>query len=228
MHSLIERFGASVAVAFGMGLLLALIILPVTTNAQSIRDAVPQSAQTARELAQERKVNAQEAANEKREAVLQKRDEKKLAAQLQACQNRETRVTNLMARIADRGQQHLDVFTKISDRTKAFYETKGYDVANYDELIARVDDAREAAKTQADIQSELSVGFNCDLEDPKASTTAFKAQLTDQIAALKDYRTAVKNLIVAVKSAESTADTTEVTTEAEVETETGTTEETNE
>lgn len=47
------------------------------------------------------------------------------AAKLKMCQNREKTVNAIMARIADRGQKQLNLFTKISERTQAFYTEKG-------------------------------------------------------------------------------------------------------
>lgn len=121
-----------------------------------------------------------------------------------------------MARIADRGEKHLDVFTKISDRTQEFYVAKNLSVANYDELVANVEEKKASAEAQVELVRTTSTEFTCDGVNPTGVASLFKDDMQAQIAALKDYRTAVKDLIVgirAVAEAEETDETTESTDE---------------
>lgn len=206
MQSFFERFGASVAVAFGLGMLLALVILPITTNAQSSRSVVQNVTEDVESNANERAIEQQQAVNEKKEEALANALQKQQEAKLKVCQKREQKVLDLMARISDRGQRQADVFTKIADRTNAFYIEKGYNLANYTELLGNVNQARTLAEAQVNRQSELGVLFSCEHENPKASVTAFKLQLKREIEALKAYRTAVQEFIVGVKSAHEAAE----------------------
>lgn len=130
-------------------------------------------------------------------------------AKLKACQNREKAINNIMARLADRGQRHLDLFTKIAERTEAFYITKGKTLSNYDALVADVTAKKAAAQTAVNAVKASSVTFKCDGTDPKGAAASFKDSLKNQIAALKDYKTAVKNLIVGVKSVQGSTTSTE-------------------
>lgn len=125
-------------------------------------------------------------------------------AKLKACQNREKNINNIMSRISDRGQKQLDLFTKISERTQKFYTDKGKTLVNYDALVADVNDKKEAAQITVDAIKEMSVTFKCDGADPKGVVSSFKDSLKSEIAALKAYKTSVKNLIVGVKSVQST------------------------
>lgn len=131
---------------------------------------------------------------------------------LKVCQKHEKNITNIMSRIADRGQKQIDLFTLIADRTKDFYVKKGNTVASYDSLVADV--AAKKAAAEAAVQSVTSTitTFKCDGTDPKGIATGFKESLKAEIAVLKAYKTSVKNLIVAVKSVQSDASKTNTET----------------
>lgn len=161
---------------------------------------------------------ATERAAEKRHAAQEKAEQAKARAQakvseakerlegkkLKACEAREKRIDATMEQMTKRGQTHIAVFTKISDRVQAFYTDKGRTVENYDALVADVQ-AKKLAAEQA-VSGAQSVGevFSCASDNPKIASAEFRDAHKAQVAALKEYRTSVKNLIVAVKSAQST------------------------
>jgi putative heme degradation protein len=129
-------------------------------------------------------------------------------AKLKACQNRQTAINNIMSRIASRGQRQLDVFNKIAERVEAFYTSKGKTLSNYDALVADVTAKKAAAQTALDAVKTSSVAFKCDGTDPKGAAASFKDELKSEIAALKAYKTAIRNLIVGVKSVQGTTTST--------------------
>lgn len=133
----------------------------------------------------------------------QENQEKRLGtAKQKICENRKTNITAILNRSVTRAERQLELFTKISERVKTFYTEKGHTLANYDELVAAVDAAK--AKAAANLETLKSLtAFSCDSEDPKGDLEAFKLALKSVNQDLKDLRTAVKNLIVAVKSAQS-------------------------
>lgn len=132
------------------------------------------------------------------------RQQKLDAAKLRACENRKENIDAIMARSIIRAERHLALFSTIAERVKAFYEEKGRTVANYDELVAAVDAGVAEAEANLEILKAQDA-FECDADDPKGSIEAFKLALKAINEDLKEYRTAVKNLIVGVKSAQSTA-----------------------
>ncbi len=135
-------------------------------------------------------------------------------AKLKSCQNHQKVVTSTMARISDRGQKQIDLFTKIANRTEQFYTEKGKTLSNYQALVNDVDAKHSAAQAQVDSIANASTNFTCDGTNDKAKVTAFKSSMKAEISAIKDYKTAVKNLIVGVKSVQSTttSDSTTKTT----------------
>ncbi len=200
MHRLILRQSLLAGIAvfvFAVAAPVATLAQPVQAQAQERRQASEQATQERREA--EQTAQAQER-QERREAGGARLE----AAKLKACQKREKAITNIMARISDRGTKQLEVFTKISERTQTFYEEKGNTLSNYDELVADVTEKKEAAQAAVDAVSDGSDDFTCDGDNPKATADSFKENKQAMNAALKEYKTAVKDLIVGVKSVQST------------------------
>jgi hypothetical protein len=191
-------------------------IAPAAVYAQTERTQdVQTQAQQRREIAQQNGQQYQEPSNLNSDETVEQRISERReqgqtrleAAKLKACQNREKAIQNIMARVSDRGNKQLEVFTKISDRVQAFYEVRGLTLSNYAELVAEVSAKKEAAQTAVDIVKSGSTEFSCDGESPKAVVETFKENLKSMNTALKEYRTAVKNLIVGFKSVQSTIET---------------------
>ena len=123
-----------------------------------------------------------------------------VAAQLKACQNRENTINTIMARIDTRGQNQLALFSTIAARVEAFYTKQGKTVSNYTQLVAAITSAKTQATTDLNTLKTYST-FSCSANNPKGIVTAFQSYLKTEISDLQNYRTAVKNLIVAVASA---------------------------
>ena len=93
-------------------------------------------------------------------------------------------------------------------------------------IVAAVTATRQSAEAQVGATAQLGQAFTCGSEDPLGTAAAFKASLEMQKTAMKAYKTAVKNLIVGVKSAAiADADTTDTTESTDTTTEGGTTNE---
>jgi len=130
------------------------------------------------------------------------------AAKLRSCQNRQTAINNILARIANRGQKQLDLFSTIATRVENFYVAKGNSLSNYDALVANVDTQKTVAQAEVDTIKSASVTFKCDGTDPKGAAQLFLTDLKSEISALQAYRTSVKNLIVGVASVQGTSTST--------------------
>lgn len=126
------------------------------------------------------------------------------AAKLRVCQNRQAAIGRILSRMADRAQRQLDVFTTIAERVQVFYARKGRTLANYDALVADANAKKTAVNVQVTALGSAAT-FNCNADDPKGLVRAFKDKLRTTNTALKDYRTAVKNLVSGVKSAQGQA-----------------------
>lgn len=168
--------------------------------------------QTERQAAETRAEQARQAAEQRAAEAKEKAKTRLADAKLKACQNREKTITNIMSRLAERGQKQLNLFTTIANRTEAFYVAKGKTLTNYDTLVADVATKKAAAQTAIDTIKSTGSTFKCDGTDPKGAVSSFKLNLKTQAAALKEYKTAVKNLIVGVKSVQDARSSTDKTT----------------
>lgn len=144
--------------------------------------------------------HAQAASNNRPSNPSSQAGTKLLAAQLRACQNRENAINNIISRVDTRGQNQLNLFNTIATRVENFYTSRGNTAANYDQLVAAVNAAKTQAETDLSTMQSNST-FSCNSSNPKAMVTAFQGYLKTEITDLQNYRTDVKNLIVAVAKA---------------------------
>ena len=122
---------------------------------------------------------------------------------LEVCQKHENTITERFKKMSSSGEKQLAVFDKIFERVKAFKTEKNLTVSNYDQLVQVVSDKQKLATAYMHELSTTTSSFGCSKDDPKGVSGQFKDKLKAQIQALKDYKTALKNLIVAVKSSQS-------------------------
>lgn len=187
---------------------LAIIGLILTTTSSTLNaNAIDQSTiDERRQAMQERQEATRKDIEERKQEIQTRLTEKKL----EACQNRQEKISATMQRMAERSTNQVELFTTIADRTKQFYIDKEYALANYDTLVADVDAKKSNAEIAINALSSAGEMFSCETIDPKAFVQSFKTAHQTARDALKEYRTAVKDLIVGVKSA---ANTTQSSTE---------------
>ena len=180
--------------------LMALTIaLPALAETGSSSDDNPQSKTAKQEV--EKKL---EAAKKNLDKKSDDTKESKLDSnKLTACKGREKNITSQMSKMATRGQERIDLFTKIAERTETFYVQKGKTLSSYDDLVAAVNSKKASAQAAVDSVVSASANFSCQ-GDPKDAAGTFKSNIKAMNSALKEYKTAVKNLIVGVKSVQST------------------------
>ena len=125
--------------------------------------------------------------------------QKGAAGKLKACDNRKVAVTNIMNRIDTRTTNQLKLFDTIASRVEAFYTKSGKTVSNYQTLVGDITTAETAAQNDLSTLKDNST-FTC-TGDPHGMVTAFQGYLKTAISDMKNVKTAVKNLIVAVAQA---------------------------
>lgn len=130
---------------------------------------------------------------------------------LTLCSNHKDVIEAIMSRIADRGQKQLDLFTTIATKVENVYTSSGKTVSNYNTLVADINAKHTAAQTTVTTIKTDSTKFSCTATNPQGIVTSFKTDLKAEISALQAYRTSVRNLTVAVKTAVGTSSTTKTT-----------------
>jgi len=127
------------------------------------------------------------------------------SARLRICQTREATIKNRTERIMNMASAMIDNFEIKSQKVQVFYSKnvipKGKTVSNYGNLVADVQTKKnvvlvELSKARAEAES-----FSCTGNEPQKSMQDFRKYMLEVNTALKNYRTSVKNLIVAVRTA---------------------------
>lgn len=125
-------------------------------------------------------------------------------SKLKACQNRENAIQTRSKQLIKMAENMLTTFDKIVSRAEEYYTSKvvpsGKTVSNYDALVADIATKKQTTQTDLDKATADATAFSCTGNDPKGQLTQFRTDMQTVKKDLKDYRTAIKNLIVAVRS----------------------------
>lgn len=123
---------------------------------------------------------------------------------LNFCVKHEDEINTRLGSLGDLVSNMLGKFDAIATRVKSFYTTKvapTHPISNYPALVADIATNRAAAVTAlTNAQNDLT-GFTCTADNPKGQIRLFRTDMQAVKKALHDYRTSIKNLIVAVKTA---------------------------
>lgn len=198
-----------VAVAFLLPILMFAVVTPALADNSGSNTNDGQLGSSKQESTKKIEAARQRITQQHQEAKdrFEQHKEKLAGDKLKFCQMREKHINGSMIAISSRGQEKLNLFTKIADRTEAFYVAKGKVLSNYDDLVASVNSEKAAAQSAVDTVKADKAAFKCIGDNPKGTANLFKADLQSMNDALKSYRTAVKNLIIGVKSVQSTTKT---------------------
>lgn len=135
------------------------------------------------------------------EEIKSNASEKTAEVREKACSARKNAFQKRMENAVAQAEKHKAVFDKIFTRVQDFKESNAVSVESYESLVA----AANAAGVKVDdaIAALQSLNTDVDCTDPDAAATAlsaFKETVTEAKTALKDYRTSIKNVLVAVKA----------------------------
>lgn len=125
-------------------------------------------------------------------------------ANLKACQVKEEVVKNRFESLSQLANNMLLKFTTIADKVKEYYSTKviptGKTLTNFDNLVSDIQTKKTEVQTVLVQAQNRAAGFTCTTDNPKGKMTQFRDDMRLVKSALKDYRTSIRNLIVAVHS----------------------------
>lgn len=120
---------------------------------------------------------------------------------LEVCQKREAKINSLLQKSLENGKQHLALFQSIESGVKDFYVKKNLNSDQYDTAVATANE-KEATAVAA-IESMGAQTFSCQSTDGSNPGSLIKAAMEARHNAMKEYRTAIKNLIQVVKKADT-------------------------
>lgn len=143
---------------------------------------------------------------QKLEAAKEQRINKLEDQRLATCEKRQTKINSILAKGTEQSRKHLGVFQKIEEKVKQFYVDKQRSAEGYDAAVLAADE-KEAAAIAA-IEASTETTFDCESADGAKPGDAVRELMQARHTALKEYRTAIKDLILVVKQADKPADTT--------------------
>lgn len=133
-------------------------------------------------------------------------------AKLKICQNKEAAIQKRNDQLTKTTENMLTKFDSIATRVETYYTGKavasGKTISNYDALLAEITAKRSAVQTDLDKATADALAFNCTSDSPKGQLTQFRTDMQGVKQGLKEYRTSIKNLIVAIRSVTGTAEST--------------------
>lgn len=139
-----------------------------------------------------------------RENAQTKLDEVKL----KVCQNKQNAIKQRSDQLTKMAENMIETFDQIADRVEQYYTSKvvpsGKTVSNYNDLVTDIAAKKEIVKTDLKKANADAAAFSCKSDDPKGQLVQFRTDMQQVKQSLKDYRTSIRNLIVAVRSLNST------------------------
>jgi len=129
---------------------------------------------------------------------------------MQACKAREVSIKNRMNHLTQLATEMQAKFDRHAQKVEDYYNNKvvpgGKTVDNYDELVASID-AQKTAVTDALGEAQTTAdAFSCENGKPKEQVKQFREDMQTAKRALKAYRSAIKDLIVAIRSVNGAGD----------------------
>jgi hypothetical protein len=127
-----------------------------------------------------------------------------LEGRLKACQARTEAIKTRLNNLIRLTENMVNVFDKIAQRVEEYYINKvvpsGKSLSEYDSLVADIAAKKALVQNSLDKAKGDASGFNCTTGKPKEQLTTFNQDMRSVKKDLKNYRTAIRNLIVAVHS----------------------------
>jgi hypothetical protein len=176
-----------------------------TTETTETREHAEMSETTHKRMVEEKRVAA-----EKRIATVKENVREKLTTnRLEVCEKRQAKINEITRHGAAQNTRQLAVFQKIEEKVMQFATAKNITGTGVDAALAAANE-KEAAALAA-IEASQSTTFTCATTDAANPGGAIQQAITTRHAALKEYRTAVKNLIATVKQANGETKSTDAT-----------------
>jgi hypothetical protein len=158
-----------------------------------------QSGEVKKQQIEEHKKKLRDQAQNKVQSLRDKAKTQTAEVRQKNCEARQDRIDAKIKRFAARADHHKAKLDNFYSRVKQFHDDRQLDTPNYESLTAAVDTAQ--ANAAAAIASLKDLQITPDCTDPNIADdlVAFREAVSDTRDALKAYRSALKELLVAVK-----------------------------
>ena len=137
-------------------------------------------------------------------------NQKQNSARLRICQTREGTIKQRFERITNISNVMIESFDFQAQKVQNYYSQnlvpKGKTVPNYGNLVTDIQTKKTAVQISLSKARAEAVSFSCTAGEPQKFIRDFRTYSQETNTAFKNYRTSVKNLIVAVRTATNTVE----------------------
>jgi hypothetical protein len=182
--------------------------------AEQAREQAAQLAEQRKEAEQHRTEAAQKAEETALEAEKKQTEAEKKAAEAKteafktACENKRESYKTRMEAVITNAQRRVDSLNGVVDRVKAYVTTNNLSVADYAGLLTAIETQKALALSIANTAKEAASQIDCsDSTTAQNSLSNFSDIVKQEVSAIESYKTAIKNLVAAVKTAATQATT---------------------
>jgi hypothetical protein len=123
---------------------------------------------------------------------------------LKVCEKRESQIQKRSTKLVARAENIQNRFDRIAQKVDDFYIDKlvpaELEIDNYDLLLNNLENKRRDVAAAVGVAEDTAENFTCEGEDPKDHVKLFKADMKNVISALKDYKKAIINYLVTVRT----------------------------
>jgi hypothetical protein len=119
------------------------------------------------------------------------------------CENHLKAINNKLKAFNQAADKHLNRLKTVFTKVKDYQSAKNFTFFNYDDFVLRATEKQTAATEAVQALKDLGTTIDCSVDDPAASLQTVKSAAADTRTALKDYRKALKQLVVALNQAKS-------------------------
>lgn len=164
-------------------------------QAEQKREDLKQQAEIKRETAKNR---AEELLSQKKASIKQRTEEEKQ----KSCEQISSNLSKKLSNGSSKAEKHKSLFDNHLTKIEEFNANKKLTVDNYDALLATAQTARAQAETSIDNLKSFTPKVDCtNLGATTNNVAGYQVAIGDVKSDLNAYRTAIKNLLTAVKQA---------------------------
>lgn len=127
------------------------------------------------------------------------------------CENIQKAVNNKLSAFDNHADKYLTRLNTLFTKIQAYQTEHKLAVSNYDTLVATATQKQTDATVAVDALKSLGTTLDCTSSDPASMLSSVKTGAADARDSLKDYRKALKDIVVALAQASDKTDTSTTT-----------------
>jgi hypothetical protein len=158
--------------------------------------------QELKERSEKARNDAQEKVNERK----QEATERRLNVKQDVCERKQAQLEAVVPRLSNSSVRVKDAIDKVYERVQGFYESGQLTVENYDELDAVVAERKAASEVSIAALDSATVEYDCENPSFGQQLDGYRLLVRDSRDNLKEYRSALVDLISAMRSADADQD----------------------